>query len=126
RAGLDLVDRRPLDLARYRHHVADGRHEDRIARLEAVVARPVAALQEVVQIDPRDLDVAAEQPHFAERAELGRPAGAEERVRDRRERAQRVDARLADFAHDVDADSAPPAHADARLEAAKEPRELVT
>jgi hypothetical protein len=123
--GLDFVDRRPLDLARHRDHVADRRHEDRIAGLEPVVARTIAALQEVVEVDARDLNVAAQQAHLAERAELGRPAGAVERVRHGGERAQGVDAGLADLADDVNADGAQPPHGHAGLEAAKEPGELV-
>src|SRR5207244_13612320 len=66
------------------------------------VARPVAPLEEVVEVELGDLGGAADEPHVPERAELGRPSGAEERVRDRRERTQRVGTGLADLADHVD------------------------
>src|SRR4029450_9002282 len=75
---------------------------------------------------PPPLALSAEQPTPGKGAELGRPAGAVQRVRHRGERTQRVDPGLADFTHDVDAHRAEPPPSHARLKPAKEPCELVT
>src|SRR2546427_3090491 len=68
---------------------------------------------------------AADQPHLAQRAELGRPTRAEERVGDSGERAQRKDTGLAHFADYVDVDGPESPHRDARLKPAEVPGKLV-
>ena len=119
-AGGELVDRRALDVAGERDGRADRRHDDAVAFAQGDVAAEAAAHEQLVEVDAAHL-LAAVEVDAAQAALPVRPAGVDQRVHQRRQPGQVVDARELDLAGDGHVDRAQPAHGDEHFGAEHRP-----